>query len=285
MKYIKTNILLLIFLALPFCLSAQQPLFRGEEGEVVIARLGGLLPDTVTLVGSLQGMAIHRRQAYLLRDKGQCVVIDLKRKRFVTAFQLPDNHSHCNNASFGKGRKPLLYVSECFGEKRCLVTDVFSPERRLVQTIRYRTPHFAQDWCLDAEHGYLYAYSGVRGGPMQLNKFSLPPAGSDSVELHDTELLERCPVSCVKVAQGSKIHRGCAFLPDGDEAGNYFLHVIDLKKQTELCRLDLNRIGCEPEGVDIKGRWLYVSFHTPDPADNMIYRFRIRPSFFRRNGH
>ena len=266
-------------------LSAQQPLSQVDDGEVVIARLGGLMPDTVTLVGSLQGMAIHGRHAYLLRDKGQCVVIDLKRKRFVTAFQLPDNHSHCNNAAFGKGRKPLLYVSECFGKKRCLVTDVFSPERRVVQTIRHQTPHFAQDWCVDAENGFLYAYSGVRGGPMQLKKFPLPPAGSDSVELHDAEMLESCPVSCVKVAQGSKIHRGCAFLPDGDEAGNFFLHVIDLEKQTELYRLDLNRIGCEPEGVDIKGRWLYVSFHTPDPADNMVYRFRIPSGFFRRNRH
>ena len=58
-------------------LSAQQPLFRGEEGEVVIARLGGLLPDTVTLVGSLQGMAFRQMSGlntfcFMWHTRGNC---------------------------------------------------------------------------------------------------------------------------------------------------------------------------------------------------------------------
>lgn len=276
MKSVSKIILPVLFLAANFTAFSQKLFFKQNGEEVVISRLGDIIPDSVTLRGSMQGMAICRNHAYLLRDKGQCIVIDLKRKKFVTEFMLPENNSHCNNASFGKGRKPLLYVSECFGEKRCKVTDVFSPERKVVQTIHYNTPYFAQDWCIDADNGFIYAYTGIRGGEMFLKRFLLPSADSSVIEYHDTDLLEQITVKSVKVAQGSKIYRGHAFLPDGDEAGNYFLHVIDIKSKQEVYKLNLNHIGCEPEGVDIKGKWLYISFNTPIPQENKIYRFRIR---------
>ena len=76
------------------------------------------------------------------------------------------------------------------------------------------------------------------------------------------------------MAQGSKIKGGYAYLPDGDSPGNYWLHIIHLATGREVHTIDLNPIGLEPEGIDIQGDWIYISFHTPDPANNKIYRFR-----------
>ena len=46
----------------------QQSLFKDTAGVAVISRLGAWIPDSVQLKGSAQGMAIHRHQAFLLRD-------------------------------------------------------------------------------------------------------------------------------------------------------------------------------------------------------------------------
>ena len=38
-----------------------------------------LLPESVEVAGSSQGMAIWGRYAFLMHDKGQCVVVDIRR--------------------------------------------------------------------------------------------------------------------------------------------------------------------------------------------------------------
>jgi hypothetical protein len=88
-------------------------------------------------------MAIMGRYAFLMHDKGGCVVLDIKRLKSISYFVLDGNTGHCNNASFGRERLspksqfPLLYVTECRGKRACYVNDVTLGGSRLVQTIYY----------------------------------------------------------------------------------------------------------------------------------------------------
>ena len=185
-----------------------------------------------------------------------------------------------NHASFSSLRHygdafPLLYISSCYGDKACLVTRITTKGSNIQQRIYYDSDCFpvAQDWCLDADSNWLYAYGGRKGGPMFLKKFRLPSIASREVHLTDNDVLCTIPVNCVTVAQGSKIHNGHAYLPDGDRPGHFWLHILDLATGQEINTIDLNPIGLEPEGIDVSDGWIYISFHTPLPGDNKIYRF------------
>ena len=258
----------------PLLTIAQQP---------VVSKLGDWISDTVILTGSLQGMAVNGSSIVLLRHGGQCLILDTTQQRCTASFHLPHNDTHCNNASFSSSRRtpgdtfPLLYVSSCFGDKACLVYHLDAQGAMLLQRIVYESDCFpvAQDWCLDADSSYLYAFGGRRGGMMYLKKFHLPDTAPSEIHLTDGDVLQIVPVSCVKVAQGSKIHHGLAYLPDGDEPGQYFLHIIDLASGQEIRTIDLNAIGLEPEGVDIADNAILISFHTPDPRNNAVYRFPL----------
>lgn len=258
--------------------------------EVVMPRLGDWVADSVEIRGSVQGMAIQGRYAVSLRNGGQCLILDMRQRECVAAFQLEGDTTHCNNASFGKffssdrrdgttskGMFPLLYVSACFGDKVCNVTEIGLEGSRIVQKIFYDSPSFpvAQDWCVDATENMLYAFGGKRGGMMYLKQFALPNPDLAEVHLNDDDVLRTIPITCVKVAQGSRICDGYAYLPDGDSPGCYWLHIIDLSTGAEVFTIDLNDIGHEPEGLDIQGRWLYVSFHTADARENKIVRYNL----------
>lgn len=267
------RLLLLSLLAGSFALQAQRP---------VVKRLGDWVPQQVELHGTMQGMALYGQYAITLRDGGQCVILDLKRRNFVGTYFLDQNTTHCNNASFasstpfGDSPFPLLYVSSCYGDKACLVTQLRFDTSVLIQKIFFDSDRFpiAQDWCADGESGHLYAFGGKRGGTMYLLKFPLPPSNVKEVHLTESDILETTPITCVNVAQGSKIKGGYAYLPDGNRPGEYYLHIVELGSGREVRTIDLNTLGLEPEGIDIRGRWIYVSFHTPNPIDNCIYRFR-----------
>lgn len=270
------RIAIIFALIAPFLLSAQQP---------VMQRLGDWISDTTRLDGSMQGMAVSLPYAVALRHGGQCLILDMESHQCTGHYQLAANRTHCNNASFSAQRLgsddpfPLLYVSSCFGDKCCFVYRITADSAQLLQRIFYDSPSFpvAQDWCLDADSGHLYAFGGRRGGMMYLKRFRLPDIAQPEVRLTDSDLLATIPVSCVKVAQGSKIKDGLAYLPDGDEPGGYCLHILDLATATEVRTIDLNSINCEPEGIDIADGHIYISFHTPDPRDNSIYRFPLQP--------
>ena len=89
-----------------------------------------LLPADLEVKGSSQGMAIMGRYAFLMHDKGGCVVLDIKRLKYISYLTMEGNTGHCNNASFGRERLspksqfPLLYVTECRGKRACYVNDV-----------------------------------------------------------------------------------------------------------------------------------------------------------------
>lgn len=225
-------------------------------------------------------MALYGHYAIALRDGGQCLILDLKEKHCVGSYFLDQNSTHCNNACFASEERygdspfPLLYVSSCYGDKACLVTQIGFDTSVVIQRIFFDSDRFriAQDWCADADSGFLYGFGGKRGGTMYLLKFRLPTTDRPEVRLTEADILETTPIDCVRVAQGSKIKDGLAYLPDGNEPGGYFLHVVELGTGRQVREIDLNPLGMEPEGIDIQGQWIYLSFHTADPLENKIFR-------------
>ena len=282
MKSLRNIYLLLVLLWVPFCGNAQNRMNLKMEQVVNVA---DLLPEKVDVKGSSQGMAIYGRYAFLMHDKGQCVIIDLKHRKFVATYLMEGNTGHCNNASFGKERTsrqsqfPLLYVTECRGERACYVNDVTLDGAQLVQTIYYDGDDITgpADWFVDRRKGDLWLYC-TREGKRMLKKFTLPRlSASDAqgeVHLTEEDVQSEIMASDVKIPQGSMIHRRKVYLPDGVPSRDRRLHITNIKGGTEV--YDLNHIAIEPEGVASKGRRLYMSFHTPrDPRQNIIYRFKL----------
>ena len=71
------KILLLVALLISVSAKAQKPLLGELEQYINVA---DLLPDNVDVQGATQGFAIHGHYGFSMHDKGQCVIIDLKRK-------------------------------------------------------------------------------------------------------------------------------------------------------------------------------------------------------------
>jgi hypothetical protein len=254
----------------------------------LFANVVELLPDSVEVKGSTQGFAIYGRYGFSVHDKGECVVIDLKRKRFISKFTLEGNTGHCNNASFGVERYseespfPLLYVTECRGERACYVNDVTLMGSRMVQKICYdgKDATGPADWAVDRANRLIYFYCTVNN-IRTLKWFALPRlADSDArgeVHLTDEDALGSVAAGDITIPQGSLIHRGRAYLPDGIPPRPTRLHVTDIESGASLATIDLSHTGLEPEGVAVRRRWLYLSYHTPRNARaNVIYRLKIK---------
>lgn len=276
--------LLLLLLRSGSAVAQKAPLAEAER----FINVAELLPENVEINGSTQGFAIYGRYAFSVHDKGQCVVIDMKRRKFVSTFTLEGNTGHCNNASFGVERYnkqsafPLLYVTECRGERACYVNDISLEGSRLVQKIFYDGADIAgpADWAVDRRKRLIYLYCTV-DNVRTLKWFTLPRlADSDSrgeVHLKAEDALGSMPAGDISIPQGSHIHRHRAYLPDGIPPRPTRLHVTDLKTGKQLMLIDISHTDLEPEGVATRGRWLYLSYHTPrDSRNNIIDRFRIR---------
>ena len=246
-----------------------------------------LLPEDVVVNGSTQGFAIYGRYAFSVHDKGQCVIIDLKRRKFVNTFILEGNTGHCNNASFGVERYnrdskfPLLYVTECRGERVCYVNDITLDGAQMVQRIIYDGKDISgpADWAVDRRNRLIYLYCTI-DGTRTLKWFALPRlADSDTsgeVHLREEDTLGSIAAGEIAIPQGSLIHRHRAYLPDGIPPRPTRLHITDMQGD-ESTTIDLSHLGLEPEGVAVRRGWLYVSFHTPrNVRANVIQRMRIK---------
>ena len=248
-------------------------------------------PEDVAVEGSTQGLAIHGKYAFVMHHGGMCCVFDMKKKALVSAFMMDGNTGHCNNAAFGiekatpSSQFPLLYVSECGGEKSyCFVSDVTTEGSRLVQKILFKGSGFpaAIDWGLDKQNGFLYAYGGLNGDFKILKKFRLPKL-SDSDENGEVVLTDADVLDEVRIDEGINIWQGnCemgryAFLPDGYDPYDLLLHVVDLEEKKIALTKDLKELVDEPEGVDYQGKWLYVLFNTTSqPRHSKLWRFSLR---------
>ena len=280
--------IILIFLILTAAVAIAQP---KEElvGELErLLNVNDLLPQHIEINGTTQGFAIYGRYAFSMHDKGQCVIIDLKRNRFVNTFIIEGNTGHCNNASFGverysrKSQFPLFYVTECRGERACYVNDITTEGARLVQKIFYDGEEITGpcDWVVDAARKRIYLYCTI-GSLRWLKWFPLPRlADSDDkgeVHLQAEDALGSIPAGDIAIPQGSHIYKDVIFLPDGvPSRGVLRLHASNVVSGKKLMNLDLSSIGLEPEGVATHRGYLYISFHTPRKnRDNVIYRTKI----------
>ena len=272
-------------LALGLTASAQE--YRGPELKPeLVCELGKITPDDVNVKGATQGFAIHRKYGFVLHDKGQCVVIDLKKNKFVSTFMLEGNTSHCNNASFGgeKGTMfPLLYISGCKGDHCCYVTDITLDSGRIVQKIFHSGEGYTGsfDWFIDRKNKIIYTYGSSGDMRKLVKKFKLPTlADSDAngeVHLTQADVLDEFPVEGIRIYQGSVIKGRYAYLGDGYPPHDRLLHVVDMDAKKLVKTVNLNDLHHEPEGVDVKGKWLYMVLHVSrQPRDGQIYRFRIK---------
>lgn len=286
MKMIKTFFTALtVALTFGAIVSAQE--YKGSElVPEFVCDLGKLTPENVKVKGSTQGFAIWGKYGFVLHDKGQCVIINLKKNKFVSTFMLDGNTSHCNNASFGieRGTKfPLLYVSACKGDHCCYVTDITLEGSRIVQKLFYSGEGYPRsyDWFIDRKNKLIYTYGSYGEMTKLVKKFRLPRlADSDKngeVHLTQNDVLDEFIVEGINIYQGSVIDGHYAYLGDGYPPHDRMLHVLDMDSKIIVCSVNLNGLHHEPEGVDVKGKWLYMAMHvSKQPRNGVIYRFRIR---------
>lgn len=261
----------LILFTMGTTIQAQDNQFSAQDE--LFLEFDKILPKDLETQRPVQGFAIHKNYGFSLRDKGMCVVIDLKRKEYINSFQLEGNVSHCNNAGFGNekftknSQFPLLYVSECRGDKCCYVTDITLTGSRIVQKIFYDSDEFkiAMDWVVDAENGFIYVYGGKHYGTKYLKKLPLPKLSDsdENGEVHFTpaDVIQEIAIEEIAIAQGSKIHKGKAYLPDGCSPKGNKLHIVDLQSGKKLAEIPYSDQLNEPEGLDFKGKTLYTIFH------------------------
>ncbi len=253
-----------------------------------VCNVDDLLPSDIQIKGSTQGFAIYGGYAFSMHDKGECVILDIKRKKYINSFVVEGNTGHCNNASFGtefysrESQFPLFYVTECRGERACYVNDITLQDSRLVQKIFYMGDEIAGpcDWAVDAEQKLLYLYCTI-DNQRTLMWFSLPRlSDSDNkgeVHLYPKDALGSISAGDIKIPQGSLIAGDYIFLTEGVPPRHTALNVIDRHSAQRLMHLDLTEMGIEPEGIAIYRGWIYLSLHTPrKPRHNIIYRFRLR---------
>ena len=264
--------------------------FRPSLEPEFICDFADWTPAEAEVTGSSQGFAMHGRYVFVLHDKGHICIFDMKKKQLVNNFQLEGNTSHCNNACFGvekasrKSKFPLLYIASCGGPNCCYVTDITLEGSRIVQKIFYTGTDYAGtiDWCLDAKNGFIYTYGGINGDYKLLKKFRLPRlADSDAdgeVHLTDADVLDVTRLDTgINIWQGSIVRGRYAFLPDGYAPHDLLLHVVDLEEDRIVLTKNLNELVDEPEGIDIRGRWAYVVFHTArEPRHSKLWRFRLK---------
>ena len=264
-----------------------------ENSKKLVPELVGVvddwMPQEVSVKGATQGFAIYGKYGFVFHDKGQCVVVDIKKKKYVSTFQLQDNATHCNNACFGlekadkNSKFPVLYISECKGQHACYVTDIALNGSRTVQKIFYDGSEFmgSFDWFVDRKNHYLYAFGGIGNKVKRAIRFKLPKISDKDAqgELHlkETDVLARFDIPNINIYQGSLVYGDCFYLPDGYAPHDRLLHVYNWKKAEKVQTLNLNDLIHEPEGLDVSGKWLYVVFHVAkQPRRSTLYRFALK---------
>ena len=287
------------------------PLFSCSRGQVVsfgdgfemerIFDVDELIASSVTVNGASQGFAVCGKYGFFFHDKGQVLIIDLKRKKLVSTFVVPGlENAHCNNAAFSDEKWtedsvfPLLYVTECSGISRCYVVDLNFTTGSIVQEICYDGTDYNStfDWCVDLERGFIYTRGGnheywvdppdhpVYGHMMMLKKFTLPRKAdfteAGTVRLSESDALDSFALDDVYFGQGSVIHKGIMYTGEGSPRRCHCrIHVIDLDSHERIAIHDVSELGIEPEGFAFRNGKVLITFHTMGkPRNNLLFSFR-----------
>ncbi len=227
-----------------------------------------------------QGMAIHGEMALLFNNEGHCRVYNLKTKKKLTEFDLASagGSNHANCVSFGVEQPkdayfPVIYVSECYGNRQCFVESITPKGPRLLQTLQIKTGGIEErsfDWVVDRENKFIYSLAGFSKDSkqhVQITKWALPPLGKKKVTFQKSDIVEQFAVSFPNLTQGACIRGGYLYLPvglhDAPEGSKEFksreIIVINLKTRKIEKSIDINA-SCpnEPEDCDFYGNDLLL---------------------------
>jgi hypothetical protein len=222
---------------------------------------------------SAQGMCIHKDTAFLFNNTGYCRVFNLLTNKVIAEYPMacaspathetcpvktphptsqcvlvPQNHANC--ANFGvefptdNPDFPALYLSECYGKRRCLVQSVTTKGAKLIQTIRLAindksswpydritdTDSLAYartfDWFVDKENKFLYAiaFAGdfatetAKKGESRsyvLVKLPLPKLADGDITFTQKDILAQFLITFNELSQGGVIRDNKLYLPVG----------------------------------------------------------------------
>lgn len=215
-------------------------------------------------------------RSVVLFDGGQYAILNHRMQRILTLSTLEGTEQHSNNATATSHR--LLWVSECYGAHRCMVYRLVADTLQYVRQISYQgNEHwFAYDWCVDEAAGRIYVYGGTMGQSLWIKAFDITRSLTGTHgEYTPADVLHTTEIHGVGVPQGSLVRNGKAYLLDGDTPGNTFLHVFDLATGRCLLTMPLHSGNLEPEGLALRGRWVYISFYHPHTSEINIVKYRL----------
>lgn len=220
---------------------------------------------------SVQGAAVFGDYMFQFQDKNhQVFIYDLKNRSFHSSVKMNSNgNNHCNNASFSTVYYseddifPLLYVSGSsigtFNQVQVYRVIYTGNTFRFDKVQEIVLPKSTSENCLywtgvimDNDNDYMYVYANHKGA--QICKFAIPDINSETVMLADEDILDRFTLEPFIHQQGATCMNNQLYIMDGVPAwgDTVYLHIIDLKKQNKIVRLDLSSHGFifEPEGLD-----------------------------------
>lgn len=227
-----------------------------------------------------QGMAIHKDTAFLFNNSGICRMYNLKTKELINAFELdtvaPENHSNCADFGVeypaGNHAYPALYVSECYGQRRCFVHDVTAAGAKLIQTLDIKIGGAVDkpfDWYVDREKKILYSIAIAKTNLDAKNnkeyiitKFNLPSINAGDITFTKKDVLEQFSIQFFQLSQGGTIRGNYLYLPVGHpkpsdprkDRRDRGLLVVDLTTGKIIKSLDLtDKLAVEPEDVAFYG--------------------------------
>ena len=227
-----------------------------------------------------QGMAIYKDTAFLFNNTGIVRIYNLKTREFISDFLLdtsaPENHSNCANfgVEFPEGNSsfPALYVSECYGQRRCFVENVNAAGAKLIQTLKIRIGGVEDspfDWYVDKANNFLYAISiskSKAAGDHKatrdylITKLRLPKISEGDITFTKKDFLDQFTISFRHLSQGGIIRGDYLYMPLGhpkpakNDPRDRCLIVVNLRTKQIERELDLNKhLDVEPEDVDFHG--------------------------------
>ncbi|MDR0353363.1 MAG: hypothetical protein LBI02_08455 [Opitutaceae bacterium] len=233
-----------------------------------------------------QGMAIHKDTAFLFNNTGIVRMYNLKTNEFINDYLLdstaPENHANCANfgVEFPEGNSayPALYVSECYGQRRCFVQSVSAAGAKLIQTLKVRrdgksmeplTADYSFDWYVDKEGKFLYfaaitrdAKNRVDDSDYLITKVRLPALSEGDVTFTEKDFLDQFTIRFRHLSQGGVIRGGRLYMPVGclkpagtkKDPADRALIVVDLGKRQIEKIMDFSKdLTLEPEDADFHG--------------------------------
>lgn len=241
---------------------------------------------------SAQGFAIHGNSAFLFNNTGLCRIYDLKTRQLVADLVLdstaPENHANCADFGVefpeGNSEYPALYVSECYGERRCFVESITAKGSKLIQTLRVKTggwEDYSFDWYIDREKKHIYTLSfnkevNLIGAKTKMReylvtKLPLPPLSAGDVVFTQKDILEQFTISFPQLSQGGTIRGAYLYLPVGHKKPNpdakkkktdkrdRALLVVNLRTKQIEKTIDLNdSLELEPEDASFHSNRLLM---------------------------